>query len=224
MAIGISLMFGIFLPVNFNSPYKATSIVEFWRRWHITLSQFLRDYLYIPLGGNRKGAGRTYVNLMLVMLLGGLWHGANWTFVVWGAWHGGFLALERFLGSRKLWRPVPAWLSVPKTMFVVVLGWVLFRAASVGEAWGVVQGMFGAHGWAMTEGFAWALTGLELTTLLISFAVIYLAPWWRAFLWRQPAGRAGRLETAHLFILPLFALGVFRLSAQSFSPFLYFQF
>lgn len=224
MAVGLGLMMGFRFMENFNHPYISRSVTEFWTRWHISLSSWLRDYLYIPLGGNRRGAGRTYVNLMLVMLLGGLWHGANWTFVVWGAWHGGFLALERFLGSRKLWRPVPAWLSIPKNMLIVVLGWVLFRAASVNEAWAVVQGMFGAHGWAMTKPFEWALTGSELTTLLVSFVIIYLAPWWRAFIWRQPAGQAGRLQTAHLLILPLFALGVFRLSAQDFSPFLYFQF
>ena len=88
MAIGISLMFGIFLPLNFNSPYKATSIIDFWRRWHMTLSQFLRDYLYIPLGGNRHGPVLRYVNLMITMALGGLWHGAAWTFVVWGVLHG----------------------------------------------------------------------------------------------------------------------------------------
>src|SRR4051794_4026493 len=94
MAIGISLMFGIFLPVNFNSPYKATSIVEFWRRWHMTLSQFLRDYVYIPLGGNRRGRVLRYINLMITMLLGGLWHGAAWTFVVWGALHGAYLCIN----------------------------------------------------------------------------------------------------------------------------------
>src|SRR6188472_2448109 len=94
MAIGISLMFGIFLPVNFNSPYKATSIVEFWRRWHMTLSHFLRDYLYIPLGGNRRGRVLRYVNLLITMVLGGLWHGAAWTFVIWGALHGAYLCVN----------------------------------------------------------------------------------------------------------------------------------
>src|SRR5947208_727657 len=94
MAIGISLMFGIFLPLNFSSPYKATSIIDFWRRWHMTLSQFLRDYLYIPLGGNRRGPALRYVNLMITMLLGGLWHGAAWTFVVWGALHGAYLCIN----------------------------------------------------------------------------------------------------------------------------------
>src|SRR5947199_2457720 len=94
MAIGISLMFGIFLPLNFNSPYKATSIVDFWRRWHMTLSQFLRDYLYISLGGNRRGRVLRYINLMITMLLGGLWHGAAWTFVAWGALHAVYLCLN----------------------------------------------------------------------------------------------------------------------------------
>lgn len=224
MAVGLGLMMGFRFMENFNHPYVSRSVTEFWTRWHISLSTWLRDYLYIPLGGNRKGASRTYVNLMLVMLLGGLWHGANWTFVLWGAWHGLFLAVERSLGARKLWRPVPAWLSVPKTMLIVVLGWVIFRAATISEAWRVVRGMFGAHGWGLTEGFAWELTGLELSTLLLGFAVIYLAPWWRGLVWRQPAERQGRLQAAHLLILPLFALGVLRLSAQSFSPFLYFQF
>jgi hypothetical protein len=94
MAIGISLMFGIFLPLNFNSPYKATSIIDFWRRWHMTLSQFLRDYLYISLGGNRRGPALRYANLGITMLLGGLWHGAAWTFVVWGALHGAYLCIN----------------------------------------------------------------------------------------------------------------------------------
>src|SRR6202035_3805435 len=94
MAIGISLMFGIFLPLNFNSPYKAPNIIDFWRRWHMTLSRFLRDYLYIPLGGNRRGERRRYVNLMLTMLLGGLWHGAGWTFVAWGVLHGFYLIVN----------------------------------------------------------------------------------------------------------------------------------
>ncbi len=224
MAVGLGLMMGFRFMENFNHPYISRSVTEFWTRWHISLSSWLRDYLYIPLGGNRKGAGRTYVNLMLVMLLGGLWHGANWTFVLWGAWHGGFLALERFLGQKKLWRPPPAILTIPKTMLVVVIGWVLFRAVNVGEAWQVVRGMAGANGWALSEGFAWEITGLEVTTLVLSLILIYLGPWWRALLWRLPEQRQQALQTIHLATLPLFVLGVFRLSAQSFSPFLYFQF
>ena len=100
MAIGLGRMFGFVIPENFRSPYLSESITDFWRRWHISLSTWLRDYLYMPLGGNRKGPRRTYVNLALVMLLGGLWHGANWTFLVWGAYHGSLLAFERWMGKR----------------------------------------------------------------------------------------------------------------------------
>ena len=224
MAVGLGLMMGFRFMENFNHPYISRSITEFWTRWHISLSSWLRDYLYIPLGGNRSGAGRTYVNLLLVMLLGGLWHGANWTFVLWGAWHGGFLVIERFLGRQKLWRPLPAALAVPKTMLIVVLGWVIFRAATIGEAWRVVEGMLGVNGWALGEAFSWQVTGLEVTTLILGVGVIYLAPWWRALLWRAPEPRQGALQTVHLLVLPLFVLGILQLSAQSFSPFLYFQF
>src|SRR5471032_1191844 len=112
MAIGMSLLIGIKLPINFNSPYKAVNIIEFWRRWHITLSRFLRDYLYVPLGGNRKGPRRRYLNLMVTMLLGGLWHGAAWTFVLWGGLHGVYLAVNQLWrvsgASRRLaWVPRP---------------------------------------------------------------------------------------------------------------------
>jgi alginate O-acetyltransferase complex protein AlgI len=224
MAVGLGLMMGFRFMENFNHPYVSRSITEFWTRWHISLSSWLRDYLYIPLGGNRRGAGRTYVNLALVMLLGGLWHGANWTFVLWGAWHGLFLVVERYLGKRRLWPPLPALVVVPKTMLIVILGWVFFRAADVGAAWTTLRGMFGANGWALSEGLGWEITGLEVTTLVLSLVVIYLAPWWRAHLWRLPETRQQTLQTVHLAILPLFILGVFRLSAQSFSPFLYFQF
>jgi|SRR5271165_4108960 len=137
MAIGLALMFGIRLPVNFRSPYKAISIIEFWRRWHITLSRFLRDYLYIPLGGNRFGVGRRYVNLMLTMLLGGLWHGAGWTFLIWGALHGLYLAVNhRWRDHKRRWPAghvgqVSAW---GLTFLAVVIAWVFFRAKTFAGA------------------------------------------------------------------------------------------
>ncbi len=224
MAVGLGLMMGFRFMENFNHPYISRSITEFWTRWHISLSSWLRDYLYIPLGGNRRGSGRTYVNLLLVMLLGGLWHGANWTFVLWGAWHGSFLVLERLLGRAKLWQPLPALVAVPKTMLIVIIGWVLFRAADVSAAWTTLTAMTGANGWAMSEGFAWEMSGLELASLVVGILVVYLAPWWRALLWRLPERQGQTLQLVHLAILPLFILGIFRLSAQSFSPFLYFQF
>jgi alginate O-acetyltransferase complex protein AlgI len=139
MAIGISLMFGIFLPLNFNSPYKATSIIDFWRRWHMTLSQFLRDYLYIPLGGNRHGSVRRYVNLMIAMLLGGLWHGAAWTFVIWGALHGAYLCINhawnRFGPAvAPRYQRAATIAAFIVTFIAVVIAWVFFRADSLSTA------------------------------------------------------------------------------------------
>jgi alginate O-acetyltransferase complex protein AlgI len=147
MAIGISLMFGIFLPLNFDSPYKAASIVEFWRRWHMTLSAFLRDYLYIPLGGNRRGCVLRYVNLMITMLLGGLWHGAAWTFVAWGALHGGYLCINH-AWSRFGPKPGPRTAPLARlagfvlTFVAVVAAWVVFRADDMTQALSILTKMF----------------------------------------------------------------------------------
>jgi len=154
MAIGLGLMFNIRLPLNFNSPYKAVNIIDFWRRWHITLSRFLRDYLYIPLGGNRHGPNRRYVNLMLTMLLGGLWHGAGWTFVAWGGLHGLYLVinhlwhgLRRRLGhdlSHSTWLGRVTARTV--TFLAVVVAWVFFRAESFDAAQRILAGMIGLNG------------------------------------------------------------------------------
>src|SRR4051812_23960483 len=147
MAIGLALMFGIRLPVNFRSPYKATSIIEFWRRWHITLSRFLRDYLYIPLGGNRLGETRRYQNLMLTMLLGGLWHGAAWNFVIWGGLHGFYLCINhlwlRWRGERAIDSPMAKAASWAVTFFAVVIAWVFFRAKTAEGAWRMLGSLFG---------------------------------------------------------------------------------
>lgn len=142
MAVGSARMFGIVLPENFNSPYQATNIADFWRRWHITLSHFLRDYLYIPLGGNRAGSLRTHANLVITMLLGGLWHGAAWTFVIWGAAHGVALAVNhwwRALSQTRGWT-MPRSFAYALTMLFVIVGWVVFRA----ENWAAAQRMLGA--------------------------------------------------------------------------------
>lgn len=146
MAIGAALLFGVRLPLNFASPYKATSVIDFWRRWHMTLSRFLRDYLYIPLGGNRKGEPRRYLNLFLTMLLGGVWHGAGWTFVLWGALHGIYLTIDH--GWRRLFPSVEAWGGAARvgrtvTFFAVVVAWVPFRAKDIGAAARIWQGMIG---------------------------------------------------------------------------------
>lgn len=150
MAIGAARMFGILLPLNFNSPYKACNISDFWRRWHMTLSRFLRDYLYISLGGNRKGKTRRYVNLMVTMLLGGLWHGAGWTFVIWGGLHGIYLAIHQAwsrviparVSTHRSYRVV-AWLI---TFLAVVIGWVFFRATTLEGAMNLLGGMIGLNG------------------------------------------------------------------------------
>lgn len=151
MALGLARLFGIRLPVNFNSPYKATSISDFWRRWHITLSHFLRDYLYIPLGGNRSGPIRRYANLMATMLLGGLWHGASWTFVFWGGLHGAYLAINHGWSALSdkgyvpylLPRPAALMLSRSLTLLAVIVAWVFFRAESFDGASNILAGMTG---------------------------------------------------------------------------------
>ena len=153
MAIGLSRMVGVKLPLNFASPYKAASIIDFWRCWHMTLSRFLRDYLYVALGGNRKGVPRRYVNVMLTMVLGGLWHGANWTFVVWGALQGGFLLinhawrlLKKGMGITRDSGRAMRIFSVALTFFAVVLAWVYFRSDSVAHAHTILHAMTGANG------------------------------------------------------------------------------
>ncbi|NGZ87104.1 MBOAT family O-acyltransferase [Duganella aceris] len=153
MAIGLSRMFGVRLPLNFNSPYRAANISEFWRRWHMTLSRFLRDYLYVPLGGNRDGALRRYRNLMLTMLLGGLWHGAGWTFVVWGGLHGVYLVLHH--GWRSLNRnPAPTLWGRTLTMLAVIVAWVVFRAPDLATAGDILHAMAGGNGLALPRGLA----------------------------------------------------------------------
>ncbi len=162
MAIGGARMFGIKLPLNFNSPYKAVNISDFWRRWHMTLSRFLRDYLYIPLGGNRKGEPRRYLNLMITMLLGGLWHGAGWTFVIWGGLHGLGLAIHR---QWQLFRKALGhnlqqstaygrWLGRTVTFLFVLLTWVFFRAENSHQAFVMLQGMAGMNGFSLPKLFA----------------------------------------------------------------------
>ncbi|MCJ8324629.1 MAG: MBOAT family protein [Rhizobiales bacterium] len=148
MALGLARMFGIRLPINFNSPYKAINIVDFWRRWHITLSLFLRNYLYFPLGGNRHGIARRYLNLTITMVLGGLWHGASWNFVFWGFLHGLFLTINHawnFFIPKDNFMPnfIAKCLSHSVTMFGVIIAWVFFRAESFSAAQAILKGMFG---------------------------------------------------------------------------------
>jgi D-alanyl-lipoteichoic acid acyltransferase DltB (MBOAT superfamily) len=179
MAIGISRLFGIRLPLNFNSPYKSASIIEFWRRWHMTLSRFLRDYLYFALGGNRSGSVRRYVNLLLTMVLGGLWHGAGWTFIAWGSLHGGFLVVNHaWRGFRHLvgWNVRSTWVThaaaVATTFTMVLVGWVFFRASSLAAAAGILKGMVGYYGTVLPAGWKTSLP-TTLVTLAASGGVTF---------------------------------------------------
>lgn len=176
MAIGLSRMFGVKLPLNFHSPYKAVNIIEFWRRWHMTLSRFLRDYVYFPLGGNRKGSGRRYVNLMVTMLLGGLWHGAGWTFVIWGGLHGVFLvinhawhALRRFFGQdpNAPLSPFMHSFSVLLTFLAVTVSWVFFRADSGHNALAIIKAMCGMNGFDLPAAWLvkWGRMGSQLADM-----------------------------------------------------------
>lgn len=202
MAIGLSRMFGIRLPVNFASPYKATDIIDFWRRWHMTLSRFFRDYLYIPLGGNRLGVARRYGNLMVVMLLAGLWHGANWKFVLWGGLHGLYLMINH--GWQNIWRnlgrpksSLPSWLTLGITFAAVVVAWVPFRADSLNTTMVVLKGMVGGNGVVLPTHYAGLLSGAlaEATRFGVSFGAVpaYGGGWqlvWLlaclAFVWLLP--------------------------------------
>lgn len=213
MAIGIGHMIGFSYPPNFDRPYSARSITEFWRRWHISLSSWFRDYLYIPLGGNRGSALRTYFNLALVFLLCGLWHGAAWTFIVWGAWHGTLLVLER-AGLAAFLERVPGFLAQGWTIFCVMLGWVFFRAADLPYALGFLQAMCGLqnadplfHPWQMdVQGAQWA--ALCVGSILA--------------LWRSPPVIGVRWQ------VPACALGLIlcaaSLAAGTYNPFIYFHF
>src|SRR5690606_38934048 len=171
MAIGLSWMFNVRLPFNFDSPYRATSISDFWRRWHISLSNFLRDYLYIAMGGNRRGAVRRYLNLGITMLLGGLWHGASWSFVLWGGLHGAYLMVNhafRAACGKALMQRLDAsrvfvMLSWALTMLAVIVAWVFFRAETLGGALRTLEAMAGqAGGTAAVHALLWN-AGLDMS-------------------------------------------------------------
>ncbi len=177
MAIGLALLFGFRLPLNFDSPYKATSIIDFWRRWHMTLSRFLREYLYLPLGGNRRHPARRYLNILIVMVLGGLWHGAGWTFVLWGALHGVFLMVNHLwrglFGDRRQVMPGPVAhiLSWAATFVAVVVAWVLFRAKTVDGAAMMLKAMAWGNAWTVDRGGAQG-EGYQVLLFLAGLVVV----------------------------------------------------
>lgn len=222
MAIGLGLMMGFRFCENFNQPYISQSITEFWRRWHMSLSSWLRDYLYISLGGNRGSKLKTYRNLLLTMLLGGFWHGANWTFIVWGAWHGGILAIEKALGVNTKGEGLNVF-KWALTLLLVMIGWVIFRADNVSSAFTLYDAMFINHGFELSVVYASSITSLQVAMLGIALALIVI----RGLLTKVTFFRTFHAEFSAGFatvLLPLFILSIFKLSAQSYSAFLYFQF
>jgi D-alanyl-lipoteichoic acid acyltransferase DltB (MBOAT superfamily) len=215
MAIGLALLLGYQLPQNFNRPYLALSLRDFWRRWHMTLSRWLRDYLYIPLGGNRGGRLKTYRNLMLTMLLGGLWHGAAWTFVLWGGIHGTALSVERFARERFSGFRLPAWAAWLVTFHVVCVAWVFFRSPDLATAFDVLGGL-GLSGPS-------PLVTLPLVFLVVAAVAIQALPpgWWReaeAWLVARPVAVQG-LAVGAVIVAADAAVG-----QQGVAPFIYYQF
>ena len=220
MAIGLGIVLGFTFPRNFRMPYTSLSITEFWRRWHMSLSSWLRDYLYIPLGGNRGSNAQTYRNLVMVFLLCGLWHGANWTFVLWGAWHGAFLVIERLgLGSALARLQTPArWAYA---LIAVMGGWVLFRSADLSNAIGYYASLVGRNGLSeISFDMHDALNDRAIMTLIIG-CVLAVAPRWPAR-WSAPFAVRAPADVALTFALLIFSM--ITVAAGAYSPFLYFRF
>ena len=212
MAIGLGFMFGLRIPVNFNSPYKALNPSDFWQRWHISLSTCLRDYLYIPLGGNRGGSFSTYRNLMLTMLLGGLWHGANWTFVIWGAYHGLLLCAYRAAAGR--YDALPVLLQRAIMLLAIAIGWVFFRADTIGAALHILHTMFVPA------------SGLLVMKPWVYAVIVMIGGWWALF-----GPNAVELntnlqwQTWHTYVYAaIFGASMAIMAGGRESPFLYFQF
>ena len=216
MAVGLGMMFGFEFPQNFNSPYKAISITDFWRRWHISLSSWLRDYLYIPLGGSRRGDLRTYANLFTVMLLGGLWHGASWTFLLWGVYHGALLALERLCGKRNIFVVAPRIIQRIVVLLIVMYGWVLFRCGSFSDIIIYTKTLFGGCG----------LRG-NINTYIqepLSLGAIFCAAIIALFMKNTWELNLKVSCWTFLWMVTLFAISLCVIMVNSSSPFLYFQF
>ncbi len=215
MAVGLALLMNVRIPFNFNSPYKALSIVDFWRRWHISLSSFLRHYLYIPLGGNRNGALRRYINLFITMLLGGLWHGASWTFVIWGGLHGSYLAINHFWKVTGL--KLSSYLAWVITFFAVVIAWVFFRAQTLSAATSLLKSMIGYN-----HAYSWP-SSLSVTPTMMIICISLFVCWAVAVPNTQQIviNRQPKMRIAIPIVLML-VLGILGLGKS--DNFIYFQF
>lgn len=219
MAIGLGLMIGFVFPKNFDSPYRSESITELWRRWHLSLSFWLRDNLYLPLGGNRLGEGRTYFNLMAVMLLGGLWHGASWNFVIWGAIHGGMLAFERTQGKESIYANLPRPIRIGITFLVTCLAWIFFRAHDLPAAIDYMKNMAGAG--AVQPGSGLIAGLIYQPYYVLSFGIAAVIVWTAPQTWDFTR----RISLAKaLYCLFMLAVSIAVMQTQSYNPFIYFIF
>lgn len=236
MALGLAMMFNFKFPVNFNSPYKAKSIIEFWRRWHITLSLYLRNYLYIPLGGNRKGNFRQLANLFVTMFIGGIWHGAGWTFIIWGSLHGLYLMVNH--QWRRLNIKIPNIFCWSITFLAVVIAWVFFRAASVSDGFVIVKTMFDFSNVALPGGGSWekyiGKLGLDSGIHFVQWgervhigrAILFLtAAFTLAVFFKNPQELLTKFKPDYKYAVVVFILSIIALMFMNdASEFLYFQF
>jgi len=220
MAVGLGRMLGFEFPRNFDAPYRSESITELWRRWHISLSSVLRDYLYYALGGNRKGEGRTYFNLAVVMLLGGLWHGAKWTFVAWGAFHGLFLVLERWHGKRSFYQALPRFGRIGATFLIMLFSWVLFRAENFNAALEIYRAMLGLAPTGEVAPLLAAVIYNPYHLLILGICAVFVFQPLQGHDWAMEPVTWGRIAV----IVPLFVFSLVAMYSQGFNPFLYFQF
>ena len=224
MAIGLGKMFGFEFLENFHYPYVSTSVTEFWRRWHISLSTWFREYVYIPLGGNRKGDSRTICNLLIVWMLTGFWHGAAWNFLAWGLYYGIILVLEKFVWGQYV-EKLPNAVKHIYAMVFVLIGWVLFFSPSLGYALKYIGVMFGIGASGLMDKLGWFY--LLSNWLIYLMAVIgSTSVGYRLIksIQRAPSGRAGKCIVTGMIYLAMFALSLAFLVTQSFNPFLYFRF
>ncbi|MGC3966254.1 MAG: MBOAT family O-acyltransferase [Pirellulales bacterium] len=241
MAIGLGLLFGFRFEENFNYPYVSRSVTEFWRRWHISLSTWFRDYLYIPLGGNRGSSAATYRNLLIVFLLCGLWHGAEWTFVAWGAYHGAFLIVERAGLARRL-QQLPATMQHVYTLTAVVFGWTLFRAETLGQAWACWKAMLGcgAAPSAEYDVTTYLDSGLILALVVSVFVALPVGHWLRCKWNELRSPERAKFTVSRIWqrllhpaviefggvgaVAVLFCASAAKLMASTYNPFIYFRF
>ena len=227
MAIGLGTMFGFTFPENFRRPYSSVSITDFWRRWHITLSTWFRDYLYVPLGGSRGSQRETLRNLMIVFILTGLWHGANWTFIVWGAYYGVLICLERVTNQRPVGDADVSARAARRavTLLLVMFGWVIFRAVDMSQAGTMMSSMIAPTLDPLASQVQWGLPGFDTIAVVLGMATALLPGDWVAGPWLASGRRSARLVAARAgLILTAFPYALLIIQAGTLSPFIYFRF